>query len=409
MKRLLFVVFLLYFLTVLSNAELEEFCTIDGECESNNSDKSLKYLAEEEESYKKFAETLGQEIASTGMKFVPCEAQNCSCFFKRIEKDLSLYREGISKEMIDSVRRYGVKYQIVNGRLYRDKDCMFPARCAGVEHFLMKNLDKLHDTELIINCRDWPQIHSNWEAFGPVFSFSKTEDYHDIMYPAWSFWEGGPAISTYPTGLGRWDLMREKLSKAALEHPWSQKKNRAFFRGSRTSDERDSLVLLSRKFPNLVAAQYTKNQAWKSKADTLGAEPVNDVPMEKHCSYKYLFNFRGVAASFRFRHLFLCQSLVIHVGSEWLEFFYDALVPNYHFIQVSSYPKEKELRYLLRFLVENDKVAQTIAQRGFDAINKMLNMKDIDCYWVKLLSEYTNLLRFKVTRDKKLIEIQKKL
>ena len=28
----------------------------------------------------------------------------------------------------------------------------------------------------------------------PVFSFSKTSEYWDIMYPAWTFWEGGPAL-----------------------------------------------------------------------------------------------------------------------------------------------------------------------------------------------------------------------
>lgn len=32
----------------------------------------------------------------------------------------------------------------------------------------------------------------------------------------------------------------------------------------RTSPERDPLILLSRKNPKLVDAEYTKNQAWKS-------------------------------------------------------------------------------------------------------------------------------------------------
>lgn len=57
------------------------------------------------------------------------------------------------------------------------------------------------DMELIINTRDWPQI-SKMSKIGPVFSFSKTYEYADIMYPTWSFWEGGPAISLYPRGLG---------------------------------------------------------------------------------------------------------------------------------------------------------------------------------------------------------------
>lgn len=80
---------------------------------------------------------------------------------------------------------------------------MFPARCSGIEHFILELLPKLPDIELVINTRDWPQIHKGFGHFGPVFSFSKTSEYNDIMYPAWAFWEGGPAISLYPTGIGK--------------------------------------------------------------------------------------------------------------------------------------------------------------------------------------------------------------
>ena len=73
-------------------------------------------------------------------------------------------------------------------------------------------------------------------------------------------------------------------------------------------------------------------QAWKSPADTLGAEPAAEVALEDHCAYRFLFNFRGVAASFRLKHLFLCGSLVFHVGREWDEFFYSALVPWIHYV-----------------------------------------------------------------------------
>ena len=51
---------------------------------------------------------------------------------------------------------------------------------------------------------------------------------------------------------------------------------------------------------------------------------------------RYLFNFRGVAASFRLRHLFLCGSLVLHVGQDWLEFFYPALCPWVHYVPLSK-------------------------------------------------------------------------
>lgn len=140
--------------------------------------------------------------------------------------------------------------------------------------------------EFIINTRDWPQISRHFGEFLPVFSFSKvtfekffiykivvliifsfqTKEYLDITYPAWTFWEGGPAISLYPRGLGRWDQHRISIDKTAAAFPWSEKESKAFFRGSRTSSERDALILLSREEPDLVDAQYTKNQAWRSDA-----------------------------------------------------------------------------------------------------------------------------------------------
>lgn len=40
------------------------------------------------------------------------------------------------------------------------------------------------------------------------------------------------------------------------------------FPPDRTSPERDPLILLSRENPELVDAEYTKNQAWKSERVT---------------------------------------------------------------------------------------------------------------------------------------------
>ena len=68
------------------------------------------------------------------------------------------------------------------------------------------------------------------------------------------------------------------------------------FSGSQTSTT-GSTGALARAKP-LAMAAYTKNQAYQSK-DTLGLEPFPEVTLEDHCKYRYLFNFRGVAASFR--------------------------------------------------------------------------------------------------------------
>jgi protein glucosyltransferase len=43
-----------------------------------------------------------------------------------------------------------------------------------------------------------------------LFQFQVRNENYDIMYPAWTFWEGGPAVwPIYPTGLGRWDKQRK--------------------------------------------------------------------------------------------------------------------------------------------------------------------------------------------------------
>ena len=64
-------------------------------------------------------------------------------------------------------------------------------------------------------------------------------------------------------GLGRWDLMRKNIMNIAdNKEPWEKKADVGFFRGSRTSRDRDPLILLSRKSPHLVNAKFTKNQVY---------------------------------------------------------------------------------------------------------------------------------------------------
>lgn len=47
-----------------------------------------------------------------------------------------------------------------------------------------------------------------------VFPFlQQTPNDVDIFYPAWTFWGGGPFLSIYPEGLGRWDEQRKILSQ----------------------------------------------------------------------------------------------------------------------------------------------------------------------------------------------------
>jgi protein glucosyltransferase len=118
-----------------------------------------------------------------------------------------------------------------------------------------------------------------------------------------------------------------------------------------------------------------------------------------------LFNFRGVAASFRFKHLFLCNSLVLHVGQEWTEFFYRVMTPWKHFVPVPPEAKENDIRDLLMFLRAFPSVSQAIALNGRDFILEHLRMEDVDCYWRSLLREYASRQDFAVEPDPGATEI----
>ncbi|PBC26089.1 CAP10 family protein [Apis cerana cerana] len=383
----------------------EQYCSIDNTVDCVKEKKVNIYKVGLNKQYNKYYNAI--EEAEKDYKV--CNNINNNCFKDVIINDLKPFKEkGINKDLIDIAKIRGTFYQIIQGKLYRQKDCMFPSRCAGIEYFLLKLAPGLTDMDLVINVRDYPQSSKYFGDPLPIFSFSKTSQYYDITYPAWAFWEGGPAISLYPRGLGRWDEHCISLDKASNNTLWEKKENKVFFRGSRTSSERDNLVLLSRKKPNLVDAQYTKNQAWKSNEDTLYAPPASEVPLEAHCKYKYLFNYRGVAASFRHKHLFLCRSLVFHVGDEWNEFYYNAMIPWIHYIPVSKDANQTVLEEIIQFAIDNDDISKKIANHGRDFIWNNLKISDVTQFWKKLLKKYSKLLKYKISLDKNLIKIERK-
>ncbi|KAG0728997.1 Protein O-glucosyltransferase 1 [Chionoecetes opilio] len=145
-----------------------------------------------------------------------------------------------------------------------------------------------------------------------------------------------------------------------------------------------------------------------AKQDTLYAPPASEVALEDHCQYKYLFNYRGVAASFRLKHLFLCGSLVLHAEDRWLEFFYPRMKPWVHYMPVKTGASKSEIRELLQFAQENDQVVSQIAERGHHFIQDHLRMKDVLCYWKKLLLSYASLLTYQPHLHQGLMKIIKK-
>jgi len=193
-----------------------------------------------------------REMEEAQARFRPCQYENCSCYRRQIDSDLEPFSmKGISRLLIETAKGFGVHYQVIDGHLYRQSPCLFEARCRGVDHFLVQAVRGLPDLEFVLNEYDHPKVPRNGPVI-PIFSFSKSDQYRDILYPAWSFWEGGPAISLHPQGIGRWDLLGQSIYRRGNNISWEHKKPIAFFRGSRTSHVRDPLIILSRRRPDLV-------------------------------------------------------------------------------------------------------------------------------------------------------------
>ena len=103
-----------------------------------------------------------------------------------------------------------------------------------------------------------------------------------------------------------------------------------------------------------------------------------------------------MAASFRFKHLFLCGSLVLHVGREWNEFFYGALMPWLHYVPLPSGASEDQLEDLIEFVRSSpgQAAARRVADRGRSFVEDHLRMEDVECYWRRLLHKYAKRMDF---------------
>ncbi len=97
--------------------------------------------------------------------------------------------------------------------------------------------------------------------------------------------------------------------------------------------------------------------------------------MPEHCRYKYLLNFDGQAASFRYKTLFLCGSLVLSVDLQWEEFWYEYLIPWVHYVPLAADGSDGDA--VLDFLEAHPEEAKAIAENGRQFVLQRLRMQDV--------------------------------
>lgn len=71
-----------------------------------------------------------RKIDKATSQYKDCTNKKCACYSDVIDDDLRVWKDngGIAKSHFDEAAGRGVHYQIINHKLYREKDCMFPFR-----------------------------------------------------------------------------------------------------------------------------------------------------------------------------------------------------------------------------------------------------------------------------------------
>ena len=170
---------------------IKTYFALDNNYRDNNSEDICPF-SDSKNKYSEASNRWSQyfnSIEKAEADYVGCEKDpGCSsCHDNVIKTDLAPFRTGITKDMMEAAARVPrvTKYQIIRGELYRSEDCMFPFRCVGIEHFLLELAPSLPDLEILINTRDWPQIHRATSQPLPVFSFSKTGEHYVSCMADW--------------------------------------------------------------------------------------------------------------------------------------------------------------------------------------------------------------------------------
>ncbi|XP_008547183.2 protein O-glucosyltransferase 2 [Microplitis demolitor] len=319
----------------------------------------------------------------------------CAEEYPQVTEDLKIFpsinfdelRNDLIKEYHKPHSHSFCHYVIKNNRIYR--------KCYG-QHVGFKmfsdsillslsNKVRLPDVEFFMNLGDWPLISKIKKAY-PMFSWCGSEETNDIVLPTYDISESSIE------NMGR--VMLDMLSvQGKIKTPWDQKIEKVFWRGRDSRRERLDLIDIAKKNPELFNVSITNFFFFKDEIDKYG-------PGEKHISffdffnYKYQLNIDGTVAAYRFPYLLAGDSLVFKQESKYYEYFYHHAIPNEHYVPVKH--DLSDLVEKIKWAKENDDEALKIAIAGRSLMREVALPRDVFCYHVYLLKEWSKRIQNKI-------------
>ncbi|XP_033490325.2 protein O-glucosyltransferase 3 [Epinephelus lanceolatus] len=291
--------------------------------------------------------------------------------------DLQYLRQEVPKRFAN--RGGLIHYAIINNQLYRSTLGKYTDFKMFSDEILLSLTRKVRvpDVEFYINVGDWPLETRRADAV-PILSWCGSTDTRDIVLPTYEV-----THSTLETMRG---VTNDLLSvQGHTGPPWTNKTDRAFFRGRDSREERLHLVSLSKKNPELLDAGITGWFFFRDREKHVGKAPL--VGFFDFFKYKYQVNVDGTVAAYRFPYLMLGNSLVLKQDSQYYEFFYIHLKAGTHYIPVKR--NLSDLLEKIKWAKENDAEAQEMARVGQTAARELLQPSRLYCYYYRVLHMYS--------------------
>lgn len=311
------------------------------------------------------------------------ESMNCPSFNQQIHRDLLPY-ENVDFKIIKSQIKQRFQnfrssslcnYVVKSNEIFRKCYGQYTGFSMFMDAMLSSIVNKVHlpDFEFFINLGDWPVIKKSASSI-PVFSWCGNTDSMDIVLPTYELTESTLNMLHRVT-LDMLSVQKEKWK-------WSEKKEKAFFRGRDSRRERLDLIDIYKANPELFNSSITNFFFFTDEIAKYGPK-VNHIPFTDFFEFKYQINIDGTVAAYRMPYLLAGNSVVLKQDSPYYEHYYNQLRAFEHFVPFHRDPK-LDLVEKVKWLRANDKEAQRIMKNARRFARENLMPANIFCYYLLL-------------------------
>lgn len=325
---------------------------------------------------------------------------------EQILSDLSVYsKEDLSPEALrlyfnsSSESELLIYYQIKDGKLYFKRnwsDSTSYDRFKKTTKFLQKLVKKhsFPDMEWILTVHDG-LTQKEVSRLTPCFCYAKIKERDGILFP-------DPLTEDFAR-VGRRSIWRSSFKP---KYHWRNKKEVAFWRGATTGEitrgkvaysetswyqqPRTQLSLLTSYYPNQVDAGFTAFPGVEPKVlhdMHQHLKPTNWTRHKDHLFYKYLVVPDGNTCTYpRYYLALFSNSVVFKQSSNHIQWFYRALKPGQHFVEVAH--DFSDLPEKVNWAKAHDKDMKQVARSSTAFIRQNMMPPHIEAFTKELLMQY---------------------